>query len=217
MPSISEKDITLTKKCGEFIDLTDNVNLMFSEAVKLYMCCQMNEYDSYLEQIRQLERMGDVIRRETEDHLYSEKLIPESRGDVLGLIEATDDIIDEIKNTALLFSVEIPDIPVELKKNYLFLVKISADTVNDVLGAFRVFFKSPENIKNVLESVYTGEKLADKQAAKIKSLAFLNKNLPLCQKMHLRYFALHIDRIADRAEDLADRLAIAAIKQTSKA
>jgi len=32
--------------------------------------------------------------------------------------------------------------------------------------------------------------------------------------MHLRYFALHIDSIADVAEGVADRLTIFAIKRT---
>jgi len=215
MPSISEKDITLAKKCSEFIDLTNRVNLMFCEAVKQYICCQMNEFDSYLEQIRKLEVRGDAIRRDTESRLYSEKLIPESRGDVLGLIESTDDIIDEIKKTALLFSVEIPDIPPIFQPEYIALAQICVETVDFVLASFRVYFNNPMAVRDMLKPVYAGEKSADKQAGKIKRLAFLDENLPLCKKMHLRYFAHHIDLIADKAEDLADRLSIAAIKQTS--
>lgn len=217
MASIFDEDLALTKICGEFIDLTDDVNLVFCEAIKQYMCCQMNEYDAYINQIRNLESKGDVIRRQAESRLYTEKLIPESRGDLLGLIETTDDIIDETKNTALLFSVEIPDIPLELRNEFVSLAKICTEAVNEVLVAFRIFFKSPESVKNLIQPVYDKEKLADKQAAKIKRLAFLDKNLPLSQKMHLRYFAHHVDCIADRAEDLADRLSIAAIRQTIKA
>jgi len=213
--SIFEQDITLAKKCSEFIDLTNNVNLIFFEAVKQYMCCQMNDFDSYLEQIRKLEMRGDVIRRDTESRLYSEKLIPQSRGDVLGLIEATDDIIDELKKTALLFSVEVPDIPPLFQTEYLALTQICVQTVDCVLAAFRLYFKDPLNVRDTLKEVYAGEKSADKQAGKIKRLAFLNEGLSLSKKMHLRYFAHHIDLIADKAEDLADRLSIAAIKQSS--
>jgi len=36
----------------------------------------------------------------------------------------------------------------------------------------------------------------------------------LSQKIHLRYFALHIDNVADRAENVADRLAIYTIKRS---
>lgn len=215
MSSIFDKDVTLAKKCGEFFDVTSNVNLLFYEAVKHYMCCAMDEFDTYLEQIRKLEMRGDTIRRDAESHLYTEKLIPQSRGDVLGMIEATDDIIDEIKKTVLLFSVEMPEIPVGFRQEYLELAQICIKAVDDVLAALRVFFKNPRNVPELLDTVYAGEKAADKQAGRIKRLAFLDESLPLSHKMHLRYFTHHIDLIADKAEDLADRLAIAAIKQTS--
>jgi hypothetical protein len=213
MPSIFEKDTTLAKICDDFIDLTSHVNLMFLESIKQYLCCELKEYDTYLEQICRLESQGDVIRREAESRLYSEKLIPESRGDVLGLIEATDDIIDEIKKTAVMFSVEVPEIPPLLHSEYLNLAQIVIQTVDNVLAALRIYFRDPLNAKDMLDSVYAGEKSADRLAGKIKRLAFLNEEMPLSKKMHLRYFAYHIDLIADKAEDLADRLSIAAIKQ----
>jgi len=36
----------------------------------------------------------------------------------------------------------------------------------------------------------------------------------LSRKIHLRYFALHIENISDYAEDVADRLTISVIKRS---
>lgn len=53
---------------------------------------------------------------------------------------------------------------------------------------------------------------ADRIAERVKRDIFASESLELSE-MHLRYFALHIDTLADRAEQVADRLAIAAIKR----
>ena len=61
--------------------------------------------------------------------------------------------------------------------------------------------------------VLVNEKEADKAAEKLKRKAF-STNMELAQKFHLRYFALHIDSLADCAEDVADRLSIYTIKRS---
>ena len=53
---------------------------------------------------------------------------------------------------------------------------------------------------------------ADKVAAKLKMDIF-NSDLPLANKVHIRYFVDSIDIIADKAEDIVDQLAIYVIKR----
>jgi len=213
MASIYEKDRVLVEKIREFIDLTSTVNLIFPAAVRNYLCCAQTRFEEDVERIRALESQGDILRRGTEVYLYSEKLIPESRGDVLGLIESVDEIIDEIKKTMLLFAVEMPEIPAGFQTDYIQLSDTGAQAVDAVMVAARIFFQDPWQVQHLIQKVYELEKKADQQAAALKRQIFRVSDLPLCKRMHLRYFAYHIDLIADRAEDVADRLAIAAIKQ----
>ncbi len=56
------------------------------------------------------------------------------------------------------------------------------------------------------------EKEADKVSTTLKRSIF-DGDLDLARKLHLRHFVEAIDNIADRAEDVADRLAIYAIKR----
>ena len=44
--------------------------------------------------------------------------------------------------------------------------------------------------------------------------AIFATDLPLSHKAHLRNFVEHIDNLADKSEDVADRLAIYTIKRT---
>ena len=57
------------------------------------------------------------------------------------------------------------------------------------------------------------EKEADKVSTKLKGAIFAT-DLPLSRKAHLRNFVEHIDNLADKSEDVADRLSIYTIKRT---
>ncbi|MEN6310643.1 MAG: DUF47 family protein, partial [Acidobacteriota bacterium] len=63
-----------------------------------------------------------------------------------------------------------------------------------------------------LHKVYFFEKEADKISDRLKRSVF-HSGLELSRKIHLRYFALHIENISDHAEDVADRLGISCIKR----
>ena len=86
----------------------------------------------------------------------------------------------------------------------------SADTL---VNAIRAFFIEARAVKDHLHKVYYYEKEADRIGNHLKRKVF-QMNLDLCKKFHLRYFALHIQNVSDRAEGVADRLAIYTIKRT---
>ena len=81
-----------------------------------------------------------------------------------------------------------------------------------------VMKKAPEKVlrsavKGMLPKVYFYEKESDKISRNIKRKLFHDMDdLKLSQKIHLRYFALHIETISDKAESLADFLSINALK-----
>ena len=63
--------------------------------------------------------------------------------------------------------------------------------------------------------VESGRKEAIKYSQTIKRTVFHNMaNLKLSEKFHLRYFALHIENLAKAAENVADQLAVMAIRRT---
>ena len=147
-----------------------------------------------------------------EAHLYRHSLIPDHRGDVLGLLENTDNVIDTAKMSLYQFSVERPDIPREFHSGFLKLAAASADAVEAVIICARAFFRDVEVIKDNLYKVHHFEKEADTVSDTLKRALF-DSDLDLAHKIHLRYFALNVEKVSDKAEEVADRLAIYAIKR----
>jgi len=132
---------------------------------------------------------------------------------VLGLLEHSDDIIDTVKTSIYQFSVERPEIPSELDTEFNKLADASYLAAEAAVIALRAFFRDVQTVSDHLFKVHHYEKEADIVSDQLKRHIFSMAELDLAQKIHLRYFALNVEKISDMAEDVADRLAIYAIKQ----
>jgi hypothetical protein len=86
--------------------------------------------------------------------------------------------------------------------------------VEEVVKSTRTFLNFPMMVEHSLNKVYFWESEADRLSEAVKRKVFRTTELELSRKFHLRYFALHIESLADKAEDVADRLAIYTIKRS---
>ncbi|MDZ4164438.1 MAG: DUF47 family protein [Smithellaceae bacterium] len=209
---IFKKTKSLENQIEEFLATVEKGALSFQAGIKCYLSGGEEKLNVCLEEISALEGKADDLRREIETSLYTETLIPESRGDVLGLIESTDHVLNLMEETLQQFSVEIPEIAEELHGLYIELGNISAAAVTAMVKAIRSYFRDLQEVRDNINKVIFYEKEADRLADRIKRRAF-RMELKLCNKIHMRYFAYHIEYISDMAENVCDRLAIATIKR----
>ena len=161
-----------------------------------------------------LERLHVLTDSAENMRLYRESLIPDHRGDVLGLLENIDNVIDEAKKTLAQFAVERPEIPSDLAPDYLELARAGTQAAQHLVSAVRAFFRDLTVVPDHIHKVYFYEKEADRLADRLKRKIFTRDDLDLAHKIHLRYFCLHVETLSDRAEEVADRLAIYTIKRT---
>lgn len=214
MLSLFNNTKLLEQKVDSYLDFTSQTGIIFQQGINDYLYHKDEEFEQRVTTIRELERKADDLRREIEDYLYLHTLIPESRGDVLAIMENTDNVIDRAKNTLLEFSIEMPYIPEELKQDFLDLSSLVVQCMESMVCSTRSFFKDVYSVKQHLHKVHFFEHEADQISEKLKRKIFRSNTLPhLAFKNHLRYFALHIDLIADLAEDVADRVSIYTIKR----
>jgi hypothetical protein len=197
----------------EYLDMVMRGALIFKEGIKYYVSKQNDEFHNKLEEASRTESEADNLRRIIETKLYINTLIPEHRGDVLGIIENSDKVLNTLAEVLSQFAVEIPDILPELSQYFLELSDAAVSSVESMVLAVRAYFKNINEVRDHINKVMFYEKESDKIADKIKRTAFRMENLDLSRKIHIRYFAYHIENIADSAEDVCDRLSIAAIKR----
>ena len=212
--SLFQRTHEVEKELDEFLDKLSQSALVFKQALHAYLRDgATQDFESKKDQVSELESRADNLRRSVERALYAQTLIPEARGDVLGLIENLDFILNKIEGVLWHFSIETPEIPEEFREDFTGLTDQVVSSVEAIVLSARAFFRNIEAIGDHMHKVMFFEKEADVVSTKLKRAIFAT-DLPLSNKAHLRDFVELIDDIADHAEDVADRLAIYAIKRT---
>ena len=176
---------------------------------------KQEDFEKRTVEIQKLESESDEIRRDIKYKLYKELLIPDARGDVLGLLETMDNVIDTAEMVMIRFSIEKPIVWPELKDDFIELTVASTKCVAELVSAARAFFREITKVADCLVKVHFWEHEADKVEERIMRKAFEGDFIDrLSLKVHMRYFAERISLLADEAEDVADRLDIYTIKRS---
>ena len=212
MYSIFSATKNLVMKIDSYIDLVGESVLHFEEGVKLYLSGQEDEFNERLNIIKMLEVRADGLRQDIESQLYVQTLIPESRGDVLEILEEMDAIIDSSKLIMFDFFIEKPDIPDVLHDRIKKLAEIAVNTTQALVQSTRSYFYDVNSVKDHLHKVSFFENESDNIAEKAKREVF-DLDIRLSKKLHIKNFIVSIDTISDTAEDISNRVSIAAIKR----
>ncbi len=203
----------IEQKIDKFFEKFTESSIIYRLAVRSYLKEGLNDgFRERLERVLELESDADSLRREIEQQLYANTLIPDSRADVLELIEGVDQVFSKFEGTLWAFVIETPVIPKDIKIGFRKLTTMSIKAVDQLTHGARAFFYSPYDVPAYNHKVSLYEKEADVISTQLKTDIF-GSPLELAQKLHLREFVEQIDSVADMAEDVADRLAIYAIKR----
>lgn len=210
-----KKSVKLIEDIDRYFDLIDQLLLVFKEGVRNYLYSNPAGFNDNLKKMSALDSEADVLRREIENALYTQTALVRSRGDIMRLFEKTRSITDMLNDSLFQFEIETPFIPSELNPEFMKLTEFSTLAVESVVTAAKAYFKAPETVQDKINRAYFYEKEAVKYAQTIKRTVFHNmQSLKLSEKFHLRYFALHIENLSKAAENVADQLAVMAIRRT---
>ena len=202
----------LELKIDQFLNLVSESSIIFEQFIKQYLLDKKDECHIKVNLIREKERLADDLRIHIEKYVYSKLLIPENRGDVLSILEKTDDVIDKIKQILIEMEIESPYIPEFANDRLINLASAVANCVDELIKAVRAFFYNVHDVPNNVHKVLFFEKEADSVAERMKYELY-KSDISLAEKNHLKYFILGIEEISDLAQDVADRLTIYTIKR----
>lgn len=198
-----------------FWDTIGQAALVFRAGTRDFFERKFDRMAVRLQEIDRLEAEADSLRRTIKHEMYAQMLIPESRGDVLALLETSDNAIDRTKKILNSLDIEKPDVPASMVGDFIELSSVSASAVEEMVKATRAFFKDIKIVNDFINKVYFYEHEADKLEEHIKRKAFATDEISeLSRRVQLRYFAEKISMLSDDAEAVCERVAIYAIKRS---
>lgn len=204
-----EKIIDKIKTLLEAIDKTRDI---------FYLCItsQINDGPNLknkeaAERVHDAESRVDDIRREIELELYKKALIPESRGDVLGILEAVDLIPNRFQRICYQMSLEKVLIPEAFKEKMIRLVDINLETYPLLREEIIDLFYNKDSQERV-DKIDEWESKSDRLERDLIDIIF-DTDLSKADKMQLRDVILSIGKISNVAQDTTSRLMLAVVKR----
>ena len=161
--------------------------------------------------VSHLESEADDLRRGIEHKLYEKALVPESRGDILGLLEAVDKIPNMFESVCYQVYQEKLEIPDEWHNNFIRLIEKNLEAYKAIKEASIGFFYN-KVLENDLNDVDSKESDSDEIERDLIESIFDSK-IDKADKILLKEVVINIGNISDLALATADRLTIALIKR----
>jgi predicted phosphate transport protein (TIGR00153 family) len=214
MEKILRKNTKIEKEIDDFLNQLSEAGLLFVAGIDIYLDGKKARFKKTIDEITEIEHTGDALRRSIEENLYRKTLIPDSRGDVLALLESLDALVDRFKGALYRFDIERIVIDSTFHQEFRELVRNVVNASEALVQSSRCFFKDISSVSNYLHKVSFWETESDKISTLLQKRIFSHEKMSLSEKMQLRDFVRHVDKIADRAEDVADDLSIFVIKRS---
>lgn len=201
------------ERTENYLDKIRETIEMFRKTIENYFDRGLSrEFKEMIEATHLSESMADDIRREIEVEMYQKSLIPESRGDILGLIEATDSVLNKAQSVLYQIETESLNIPGELKDDFLKLINNNIAAFEGAIEGFRILFTSLKDVRDKVKEVDKRESSSDRMERDLIRKVF-SSNCDIGQKILLKDLIIEIGNISDMSEEVTDRLNIVAAKR----
>ena len=187
---------------------------VFQHAVECHISNRCKRFEELREEIIQLERQADAIKRRIRGHLPKGTLLPVDKFQLFRYLREQDSVLDAVEDALDWISYRVePGIPEELHKDFLIFVDSVIDPIDElsqmVLTARKYFESFSEaqrvKVKEIIRQIRRQEHEADKYEDVIKEKALNMKTDPVTV-FHMVRLAETIGSIADHAENAGDMM-----------
>ena len=211
--SFWKKQDNVEEMLERYFDRCDQCFDRFEKAMTIFFAQGLSDdFEEGVEETHRSESMADEQRREIEYLLYGKALLPESRGDLLGLLETYDKLPNIAETVAFALSCQRVAIPDELKAKFEHLFKVNMEGFRLARKTVTTLMANPKATLSLTKEVELKESESDRLERDLLRDIF-RREMDMGLKLLLKDVVLLFGEISDRCEEVADRSAITAIKR----
>ncbi|MFP4363947.1 MAG: TIGR00153 family protein [Spirochaetia bacterium] len=207
------KEKQIIEKIRQFTETIDNSTDTFVECLSLlFKDPSKKKSVKAADKVHNLESKADDIRREIEYELYHKALIPESRGDILELLEEMDDIPGIYEKVSFQITLEDLSIPSDFHEDIFTIIEKSQEAWKELEQSIErlIFGGEVESHFNRIDAL---ESECDLIERKLIRDIFSSKVIKKMDKILIRDIVMEIGDIPDQIQGAADKVSIAIIKR----
>ena len=209
-----KKEQIIQKLIFQYLDTMKLCQDSFLKALKACLLdgslCE--NFDFFIKQTHKFESKADDINDEINNLMYGKALIPDSRGDILGLLGAMDAIPDLFERILYMIQTQRITIPENLIPDMQDLVRISLECCDLLARQVTALLKKTEGIRALVTTIDTNESHCDHIERRIITKIFKSDMDPL-QKLQVKDLIVEIGNISDEADQVSRRINIISMKR----
>jgi len=186
----------------------------FQQAIECHLAHECQTFEEFRQEIIQLEREADAIKRRIRGHMPKGTLMPVYNFLLFRYLREQDQVLDCVEDTLdwLSYRTE-PGIPKELEKDFLILVDAVIDPIEQLtkmVAEARKYFKNYAEeqrvvVKKIIHTLHMMEREADKAEDTIKRKVF-NMDVDAVTVFHMVRLSETIGDIANHAQNAGDMM-----------
>jgi predicted phosphate transport protein (TIGR00153 family) len=185
----------------------------FSRAINLCLeNSRCEDFDFLTGQTHKFESKADDIREEIKSLMYGKALIPESRGDIMGLIEEIDRIPGIFQRLLYTINTQKLVIPEFIVPDVRELIRISLVSCDLMVEQVEVLFKRKGGIRILVATIDHNESHCDHIENSIITKIF-DSELDPFQKLQLKDLVIGMGEISDQVDTVSKRINIISMKR----
>lgn len=171
-----------------------------------------DHFSSLIEQTHKFESKADDVREEIKILMYGKALIPESRGDIMGLLESMDEIPRIFELLLYMIKNQKLNIPHFIVPDLRELIRVSLESCDLLLKQVEALFKRSEGDMTLVSTIDQNESHCDIIERRIITKIF-DSDLDPFQKLQLKEFIISMGDISDQVDRVSKRANIINMKR----
>ncbi len=208
-----KKQYQIEEKIHHFLRDLEDMMLLYQEAFLSYFNQQNDQFDDQVEELGRIEKKMDELGRQIQISLFAQSLMPDSREDMMSLLNSLDEIASLCKHSLRDIQIEKPVIPEEFHEFFRQMLAKTSLTLTKLVQATDALFTDLRSVRLLTEEVARHESEVDKVELRLLQGIFAHEELELAHKYQLKRLVQSIGSISNTAEDISDAILIFAIKR----
>jgi predicted phosphate transport protein (TIGR00153 family) len=181
------------------------INICLKEGVSDDFCFLMD-------QTHKFESRADDLRDEINELMYSRALIPESREDIMALLERLDEIPRSFEQILNMIRTQKISFPEFLILDVQELIRVSMESCDLMVKQIDVMIKKKGGVRSLMSTIDQNESHCDHIERRIITRLFESELEPYI-KIELKEMVIVLGEISDQADRVSKRVNIMAMKR----
>ena len=213
LESFFKKERQLESLIYSYLENLGKIQKHFVKAMNI--CLKEGVSDDFcflMDQTHKFESRADDLRDETNELMYSRALIPESREDIMALLERVDEIPRSFEQILNMIRTQKLSFPEFLILDIQELIRISMESCDLMAKQIDVLIKKKEGVRMLMSTIDQNESHCDHIERRIITKLF-DSDLEPFLKLQLKEMVIVMGEISDQADRVSKSINIMTMKR----